>query len=135
MKRFDPTVIFQRYHSDTEIYHDLMRERVREILLVATLYDSFILQQEGRLSEKIYDDYFKLSLSNAPRITHASSGRDAQKKMEAKKYDLVTLVAGARSLLESRWMLSEVSTLIPVEKPSEPTRHKPGTKSALSATS
>lgn len=92
MKRFDPTLIFQRYHSDIEIYHDLMPDRVREILLVATLYDSFILQQEGRLTEKIYDDYFKLSLSNAPRITHAASGSEAISKLTHKHFDMVIIM-------------------------------------------
>ncbi|MBN1297208.1 hypothetical protein JXA80_10540 [bacterium] len=92
MKQFDPTVIFRRYHSDSEIYHDLMRERVREILLVATLYDAFILQQEGRLSEKIYDDYFMLSLSNAPRITHAASSREAMDLLKRKKFDVVVIM-------------------------------------------
>ncbi len=82
MKRFDSTSFFKRQNGDMEIYHDLMRERVREILLVATQYDSFILQQEGRISEKIYDEYFMLSLSNAPRITHAESGRAALELLE-----------------------------------------------------
>ncbi|MCD4654458.1 hypothetical protein K8T06_11065, partial [bacterium] len=92
MKQFDPTVIFSRYHSDTEIYHDLMLYRVREILLVATMYDSFILQQEGRISEKIYDEYFMLSLSNAPRITHAASSQNALKQLTQKDYDLVVIM-------------------------------------------
>lgn len=92
MKRFDPAKAVKRQNGDTEIYHDLMRERVREILLVATLYDSFILQQEGRISEKIYDDYFMLSLSNAPRITHAESGRSALEILKKKSFDLVVIM-------------------------------------------
>ena len=93
MKRFDSATIFKRQNGDTEIYHDLMRERVREILLIATLYDSFILQQEGRISEKIYDDYFMLSLSNAPRITHADSGKMAIELLSRKSFDMVVIMA------------------------------------------
>lgn len=92
MKKIDSASIFKRKQEDTEVYHDLMRERVREILLVATLYDSFILQQEGRISEKIYDDYFMLSLSNAPRITHAESGRAALDLLARKSFDLVVIM-------------------------------------------
>ncbi len=92
MKRFDTSGLTGRQNGDTEIYHDLMRERVREILLVATLYDSFILQQEGRISEKIYDEYFMLSLSNAPRITHAETGKTAIDLLSRKSFDLVVIM-------------------------------------------
>jgi hypothetical protein len=92
MEFFSSDQIIGRQNGDTEIYHDLMQERVREILLVATLYDSFILQQEGRISEKIYDEYFMLSLSNAPRITHAETGKQALEMLSEKTFDLVVIM-------------------------------------------
>ncbi len=86
--------IFEQYRShksDTEIFHDLMHYKVREILLVATLYDSFIMQQEEQLTEKIFGEYYQLSLSNAPRITSVSSANKALELMKKYKYDLVII--------------------------------------------
>ena len=78
--------------SDDEIYHDLMPYKVREILLVATNYDAFILDQEGQLTEIIYEDYFKLNLSSAPRITSVTSGDDALVALEERSFDMVILM-------------------------------------------
>ena len=49
--------MFHRYKSNTEIFHDLMQFKVKEILLVATFYDAFILEQDGRLTERIFGEY------------------------------------------------------------------------------
>ena len=45
---------YDRERRERDIFHDLMRYRVREILLVASLYDSFVLESDGALSEQIY---------------------------------------------------------------------------------
>ena len=56
-------------------FHDLMPHRVREVLLVSSLYDAFILQEDGHLSEQIFLEYSELSLSSAPRFTHVTPER------------------------------------------------------------
>ena len=63
--------IFKKHKSDNEIYHDLAQFHVREILLVTSLYDAFILEEEEKLNEKIFGEYYGLDLSNVPRITNA----------------------------------------------------------------
>ena len=71
----DLNALFRKYKSDNEIFHDLIQFRVREILIVTTIYDAFILEQEDRLTEQIFGEYYSLSLSTAPRVTNASTGR------------------------------------------------------------
>lgn len=79
---------------DRNIFHDLMRFRVREILLVASLYDSFILESDGALSEQIYGEYYRLNLTSAPRVTCAYSPEAARETFRSGPYDLVILMAG-----------------------------------------
>jgi hypothetical protein len=88
------TDIFDRYRSDKDIFHDLMPHKMQEILLVATLYDAFILERDGLLSEQIFGEYYKLNLSSAPRITSAYSREDALRKLSAHAYDMVILMVG-----------------------------------------
>jgi CheY-like chemotaxis protein len=83
--------IFKKYKSDTQIYHDLMHFRVREILLVTTLYDAFILEQEDQLTEEIFGEYHSLDLPNAPRITSASYGEEALELIGSRHFDIVIL--------------------------------------------
>ncbi len=51
--------------------------RVRDILLVSSLYDSFILREDGRLNELLIGDSLELHLQHIPGITHVSSGPEA----------------------------------------------------------
>ena len=83
--------MFARYQFDRQVFHDLMHHKVHEVLLVATIYDSYILEQEGPLTERIFGEYYQLSLSNAPRITSVNTSKAALKKISKKKYDMVIL--------------------------------------------
>lgn len=56
MPREELLNIFKKYKYDNEIFHDLMNYKVRELLLVATVYDAFSLEQDGLLSEKISEN-------------------------------------------------------------------------------
>lgn len=79
----------KEYDPQFTRFHDLMKFRVREILLVSTKYDSFVLEEDGHLSEKIFSEYVDLNLQFVPRISHASSAEEAFAAMESRTYDLV----------------------------------------------
>src|SRR5271165_4379750 len=60
-----------------EAFENLMPFRVQDILLVSSLYDSFILREDGRLNELLIGESLELNLHQVPGITHVSSGREA----------------------------------------------------------
>ncbi len=80
-----------RYGTRTEEFSALMQHRVREILLVASLYDAFVLEEDGQLSELISKEYYHLDLNlrYAPRFTRAASAASALEKLKSRKYDMV----------------------------------------------
>ncbi|HMA83828.1 MAG TPA: PEP/pyruvate-binding domain-containing protein, partial [Candidatus Thermoplasmatota archaeon] len=63
--------------------------KIREILLVSSLYDAFIIEEEGLISEMVVGEYQDLLLSSPPRVTRVSSGKKALKKIKTGNYDLV----------------------------------------------
>ena len=60
-----------------EGFENLMPFRVQNILLVSSLYDSFILREDGRLNELLIDESLELNLRQIPGITHVSSAAEA----------------------------------------------------------
>ena len=58
-------------------FKDLGRYRVNDILLVSTLYDSFILSEDGQLSEVMLDEFLDLDLHHTPRLRRVSTGDHA----------------------------------------------------------
>lgn len=60
-----------------EAFESLIPFRVQDILLVSSLYDSFILREDGRLSELLIGQSLELDLQQVPGITHVSSGAQA----------------------------------------------------------
>lgn len=79
----------KEYEPKFTRFHDLMQFRVREILLVSTPYDSFVLEEDGHLSDKIFSEYLDLNLQFVPRIAHASSAEEAFEALKTRTYDLV----------------------------------------------
>ncbi len=66
-----------------EGFENLMPFRVQNILLVSSLYDSFILREDGRLSELLIDESLDLNLRQIPSITHVSSCAEAVEMAKA----------------------------------------------------
>ncbi|HLQ66771.1 MAG TPA: hypothetical protein VK123_05995, partial [Candidatus Limnocylindrales bacterium] len=60
-----------------QAFQDLMPFRVQDILLVSSLYDSFTLQEDGRLNELIAGEFLELSQYHTPGLTHVSTGAEA----------------------------------------------------------
>ncbi|MCK5797474.1 MAG: histidine kinase, partial [Deltaproteobacteria bacterium] len=84
------TLRSQRGHDPWYLrFHRLMPHRVREVLLVSSLYDAFILEEDGHLSARVFQEYSNLDLSQAPRITHASCGEEAMDLLAERHFDMV----------------------------------------------
>ena len=73
-------------------FQDLMPHRIHEILLVASPYDAFILEEDGHLTEQILTEYIGMNFNYAPRVTRVSTGYKALKIMTEKKFDLVIVM-------------------------------------------
>ncbi len=116
MHKKEITEIFRKYKSDDEIFHDLMPLRMREILLVATIYDAFILEQDGLLSEMIFGEYHQLNLSHAPRITSVCSSDEALERLNTRHYDLVIVVSriSRSEPTELSRRIKEINPTIPI---------------------
>jgi CheY-like chemotaxis protein len=77
-------------HEFNEIsYEDLMQERIINVLLICSNYDAFMLEEDGRINEKIFLEYTSKNLRYPPQFTHASSSENAFDLLEKKKFDLV----------------------------------------------
>ena len=73
-------------------FQNLMRFRIRDILLVSSLYDYYIFEEDGRLHEQIRKEYSGLDLSHTPDLTHAPSGQEALSLLNEKnRFDLVIM--------------------------------------------
>lgn len=77
------------HKSQFGVFYDLMKFRVREILMVSSYYDAFVLEEDGRLSERIFSEYVDLNLRFVPRITRVSGAEEALKRLEDFQYDMV----------------------------------------------
>lgn len=86
--------VYKRKKSDRDIFEELMPSKVKEVLLVATLYDSYSIVREGQFSDKIFGEYLQLNLYSAPRFTSVSSSEDALVAIRTKHFDLVIIMAG-----------------------------------------
>ncbi len=86
-------------NSDRDVYHDLCPFKVKEILLVANLYDAYTIEKEGRFSEYVLGEYHQLSLTSVPRITGVSSAEEAIVQLNEKHYDLVIFMVGVDKTL------------------------------------
>lgn len=79
------------FGSRHNTFQRLMRHKIREILLVSSLYDNYLFEEDGRLYELIREEYQVLNLSQAPEITHVTTGVEALELLitDEIKYDLI----------------------------------------------
>jgi len=70
-------------------YDLLMTRRVRSILLVASRYDYFTFQEDGQLTQSLFNTYEELNLTAFPHITRVSSADEAFNRIENEQFDLV----------------------------------------------
>jgi CheY-like chemotaxis protein len=83
----------QLYLKDTA-FQDLMQCRIFNVLLVASPYDAFMMEEDGRVEEQLYFEYVALNLSSPPRVTRVSDFEAALSELHNKHYDLVVAMPG-----------------------------------------
>ncbi|MFP4024667.1 MAG: PEP/pyruvate-binding domain-containing protein [Thiohalospira sp.] len=83
-----------KHNSDRDLLHDLMPFKVKEILLIANLYDAYSIEKEGRFSDHILGEYYQLNLTSMPRVTGVSNQAEALEALENKHFDMVILMLG-----------------------------------------
>ena len=85
----DEESFYLEYKQKYKIFHELMAKRMNNVLLVSSIYDSFMLEEDGRLSDQIYEEFQNLNLRTLPRITRVSSAEEALDTLKAGNFDLV----------------------------------------------
>ena len=83
----------QLYLKDTA-FQALMQRRIINVLLIASPYDAFMMEEDGRVEEQLYFEYVSLNLSSPPRVTRVSHITDAVEAMAQKHFDLVIAMPG-----------------------------------------
>ena len=91
---FSKLQLNQLYFKDTQ-FVNLMTKRIFNVLLVANPYDAFMLEDDGRIDEKIFIEYMNLSLRYPPRFTQVSTEEDAWKQLGITMFDLVICMPGS----------------------------------------
>ncbi len=86
----DPLWIEHGYGTRFQGFQNLMRRRIRDVLLVSSLYDLYQFEEDGRFDELISNEYQRLSLSHSPDLTRVSSGKEAVfLAKEERRFDLI----------------------------------------------
>ena len=83
----------QLYFKDTS-FVDLMTKRIFNVLLIANPYDAFMLEDDGRIDEKIFNEYMNLSLRYPPRFTQVSTEEEAWQRLSDMTFDFVICMPG-----------------------------------------
>ena len=73
---------------------NLMTRRIYNVLIIANPYDAFMLEDDGRVDEKIFNEYTELGLRYPPSFTQVSTIEEAAEALRTTKFDLVICMPG-----------------------------------------
>ena len=96
------TDLKQLYFKDTS-FANLMQKRIYNILLLASKYDAFALEEDGRIDEQIFNEYTSLNLRYPPRFTLVSSEDDAMEQLKERNFDLIISMPSGDSINPFEW--------------------------------
>ena len=88
--KFDKQLMQESKEEKFQDFHNLMSYRIHDILLVSSMYDFYLFEEDGRLYELIRKEFQGLNLSNSPELVHVACGKEALEL--AKKEDRFNLI-------------------------------------------
>jgi len=86
--------IYKLKKNDRDIFQELMPYKVKEVLLLATLYDSYSIVREGQFTDKIFGEFLQLNLYAYPRFTSVNTEDEALRMIKTREFDLVIIMVG-----------------------------------------
>lgn len=89
-----------------------MQKRIFNVLLIATPYDAFMMEEDGRVDEQIYFEYVSLNLSSPPRFTKVANYEEAYEVLAQKSFDLIIAMPGV-DVSETFQQAREIDRLYP----------------------
>lgn len=103
------------YFKDTS-FASLMTQRIYNILLIASKYDAFTLEEDGRIDEQIFNEYTSLNLRYPPRFTLASTLEEASELIKTRSFDLFIMMPAVENsaVFEYAKQLKELFPIVPV---------------------
>lgn len=93
MVNVDDSLLSRLYLKDTA-FQQLMQKRIFNVLLIATPYDAFMMEEDGRVEEQVYFEYVSLNLSSPPRFVKAANYSEAYEELSKKSFDLIIAMPG-----------------------------------------
>jgi len=90
------------YFKDTS-FANLMKHRIYNVLLYASKYDAFILEEDGRIDEQIFNEYTSLNLRYPPRFTLVSNVEEANEQLRNRSFELIISMPSGDSINPFEW--------------------------------
>ena len=85
---------WNKFYLKDVSFVNLMMRRIYNVLIVANPYDAFMLEDDGRIEEKIYNEYMELGLRYPPTFTQVSTTEEAAQVLRSTVIDLVICMPG-----------------------------------------
>ena len=85
---------YQKFYLKDVTFVNLMMRRIYNVLIVANPYDAFMLEDDGRVEEKIYNEYVELGLRYPPTFTQVSTTEEAREVLRTMHIDLIICMPG-----------------------------------------
>lgn len=105
------------FGSRIKRFQKLMHHKIREILLISSIYDNYLFEEDGRLYELIREEYQNLNLSHSPELTHVTTGNEALELLAGEhSFDLIiaTLHIEDMHVIKFAQMLRQSSINLPI---------------------
>lgn len=93
MDRINEGALRRLYLKDTA-FQDLMQKHITNVLLVASPYDAFMLEEDGRVEEQVFMEYEELNLTAPPRFTTVATFEEADRALQEISFDLIIAMPG-----------------------------------------
>ena len=92
MELTELTKYYNKFKFGENKFHYLMPNRIKEILLISSVFDAYVLEQDSRIAEQISGEYRQLDLMMAPRITTIPFTENINEILNKKKFDTIVIM-------------------------------------------
>ncbi len=112
----NPLAVLKTYEFEDVAFNKLMQNRINKVLIVCSNYDYYMLEEDGRIDERIFNEYTALNLRYPPSFIHANSAKRAIIMLRSDKIDMVItwLDIGHYKAFETSTQIKEAFPDVPI---------------------